>query len=167
MAMARQLWLLRHADAEPHGTREDFERRLTERGERQARVAGQALSRMGALFGAILTSPKVRARQTAELALEQMGSSQRDLLDLYPPLASGLRAREALDALAEAAHGPLLLIGHEPDLSGVAGELTGGRVDVKKGGLVVVRLSGAGAELVVALRPVELALIADAAIVDV
>jgi phosphohistidine phosphatase len=165
--MARQLWLLRHADAEPHGTREDFERRLTERGERQARIAGQALSRMGAPFGAILTSPKVRARQTAELALEQMGSAQRELLELYPPLAGGLRARETLDVLANAGSGPLLLVGHEPDLSGVAGELTGGRVDVKKGGLVVVRLGGAGAELVVVLRPVELALIADAAIVDV
>ena len=51
-------------------------------------------------------------------------------------------------------------MGHEPDLSRVAGELTGGRVDVKKGGLVVVRLEGAGGELAVLLRPRELALIA-------
>ena len=100
MAMARQLWLLRHADAEPHGTRADVERQLTERGLDQARVAGMALARMGAAFGAILVSPKARARETAELALAQMEESQRELLELHQQLADGLRAREALDLLA-------------------------------------------------------------------
>jgi phosphohistidine phosphatase len=161
MAMARQLWLLRHADAEPHGTRSDAHRRLTERGRRQANVAGVALERMGAGFGAILVSPKARARETAELALAHMSESQRELIELHQPLASRFRAKEALDALAGAgADGPLLLIGHEPDLSDIAAELTGARVDLKKGGLLVVRLGAGGAELVLALRPVELALIA-------
>jgi phosphohistidine phosphatase len=161
MAMARQLWLLRHADAEPHGSRPDDERQLTQRGEEQARTAGIALVRMGVSFGAILASPKARARETAELALAQMSESQRELLELHPLLAGGLRAREALDLLAGvSADGPLLLVGHEPDLSSVAGELAGGRVDLKKGGLLVVRLSGAGAELILVLRPAELALIA-------
>ncbi len=165
MAMARQLWLLRHADAEPHGSRPDAERQLTERGEGQARVAGVALARMGVAFGAILASPKARARETAELALAQMSESQRELLELHPLLAGGLHARGALDLLAgTSADGPLLLVGHEPDLSGVAGELAGGRVDLKKGGLVVVRLSGAGAELILVLRPAELALIAGVAL---
>jgi phosphohistidine phosphatase len=165
MAMARQLWLLRHADAEPHGSRPDAERQLTERGESQARVAGVALARMGAEFGAVLASPKARARETAELALEQMSGSQRGLLELHQLLADGLRAREALDLLAGvSSDGPLLLVGHEPDLSGIAGELVGGRVDLKKGGLLVVRLSGAGAELILVLRPAELALIAGVAV---
>jgi phosphohistidine phosphatase len=60
--------------------------------------------------------------------------------------------------------GPLLLVGHEPDLSGIVGDLTGGRVDLKKGGLAVVRLGGAGGELVLLLRPAELALIAGIAL---
>jgi phosphohistidine phosphatase len=162
MAMARQLWLLRHADAEPHGTRPDAERRLTERGIRQANVAGLALARMQVSFGAILASPKARARETAELALAQMDDSQRDLLELHPLLAGGVHAREALDVLAGVGvGGPLLLVGHEPDLSGIVGELTAGRIDLKKGGLAVVRLSGAGAELVLLLRPAELALLAE------
>lgn len=168
MAMARQLWLLRHADAEPHGSRPDAERQLTERGCDQSRVAGVALARMGVEFGAILASPKARARETAELALAQMSESQRELLELYAPLASRLRARDALDLLAGVgAGGPLLLVGHEPDLSGVAGELTGARVDLKKGGLVLVRLSGAGAELILVLRPAELALIAGVAVAGI
>lgn len=161
MAMARQLWLLRHADAEPHGTRPDAERKLTERGHRQADVAGVAIARMGVKFGAILSSPKARARETVELALAQMESSQRELLELHPLLAGGVQAREALDLLdGVGAGGPSLLVGHEPDLSGIVGELTGALVDLKKGGLVLVRLGAGGAQLVLLLRPAELALMA-------
>jgi phosphohistidine phosphatase len=168
MAMARQLWLLRHADAEPHGTRPDAQRQLTERGKHQARVAGVALSRMGVAFGAILASPKARARETAELALEQMPDSQRALLELHPLLAGDMLAREAIELLGGVAgEGPLLLVGHEPDLSGIATELAGGRLDLKKGGLAIVRLGAGGAQLVLLLRPVELALIADATIAEV
>jgi phosphohistidine phosphatase len=163
MAAARQLWLLRHADAEPHGTRADAERRLTERGLRQAEVAGLALARMGAGFAAALSSPKARARETAELALAQLPAGQAPDMKLHEPLAGGFHASQALEAIAGTGReSPLLLIGHEPDLSGIVGELTGGRVDLKKGGLAVLRLGGAGGELVLLVRPAELALIAGA-----
>ncbi|MCW3020003.1 MAG: phosphohistidine phosphatase [Solirubrobacterales bacterium] len=159
--MARQLWLLRHAEAEPHGTRADAERRLTERGEQQARADGIALQRLGASFDAVLFSPRVRARQTAELAAQAWGEEQRARLQEYPPLSHGFDAKQAHEAIrALPADGRLLLVGHEPDLSRVVGELTGARADVKKGGLAVVRLEGAGGELVVLVRPRELGLIA-------
>jgi phosphohistidine phosphatase len=163
--MARQLWLLRHAEAEPHGTREDSQRRLTERGEGQARAAGLALARMHAHFDAVLFSPKVRARSTAELAAEGWREEQRALLEVHAPLAGGFDAAQALETMAGmGADGRVLLVGHEPDLSAVVGELCGGRVELKKGGLAAVRLQGASAsasgELAVLLRPVELALIA-------
>lgn len=160
--MARQLWLLRHAEAEPHGAREDSERRLTERGERQARVAGIALARMGAELDAILYSPKVRAVQTAELLAEAWDGVERERLSEHAPLAGGFDARQALDAIA--GFGPecrVMLVGHEPDLSTVAAQLTGARLDLKKGGLAVLRLDGASAELAVLMRPRELAMIAD------
>jgi phosphohistidine phosphatase len=158
--MARQLWLLRHAEAEPHGSRNDAERRLTERGERQARAAGLALERIGVSFDAILFSPKVRARQTAELAAEAWSERQRERMREHPPLAGEFDARQALDALAElGADGCILLVGHEPDLSTLAGELSGGRIDLKKGGVAAVRLDGSSGELVVLMRPRELALI--------
>jgi phosphohistidine phosphatase len=159
--MARQLWLLRHAEAEPHGTRVDAERRLTERGEQQARAAGAALQRLGASFEEVLFSPRVRARQTAELAAQAWSEEQRARLREYAALSGGFDAEQARAALAgSSADARLLLVGHEPDLSRVAGELTGARADVKKGGLAVVRLEGAGGELVVLVRPRELALIA-------
>jgi phosphohistidine phosphatase len=164
--MARQLWLLRHGDAEPHGTRADTDRRLTSRGERQSHAAGIALACLATAFDEVLFSPKERARKTAELAAAGWSASQREALREYAPLAEGFDVHGVLDALdgipAEA--GRLLLVGHEPDFSGVVAELTGGRIDVKKGGLAMVRLDGAGSELVgelaVLLRPRELALIA-------
>jgi phosphohistidine phosphatase len=159
--MARQLWLLRHADAEPHGARADAQRCLTERGERQARAAGIALARMQASFEAVLFSPKVRARQTVELAAARWPAAQRKLLSAHPPLAGGFDADQALrDIAGLGAEGRLLLVGHEPDLSNVVGELTGARIDLKKGGLAVVRLDGPSCELVLLLRARELALIA-------
>ena len=159
--MARQLWLLRHGDAEPHGVRVDFDRRLTARGEQQARAAGIAIARLQASFDAVLFSPRVRARQTAEIAAEGIGEDACRVLSVHPPLAGGFDAAQALEAIAAAAgEQRVLMVGHEPDLSNVVADLTGGRVDLKKGGLAVVRLEGAGGELVVVMRPRELALVA-------
>jgi phosphohistidine phosphatase len=161
--MARQLWLLRHADAEPHGTRPDFERCLTPRGERQARLAGVALARMGVEFELVLTSPRERALRTAELAAEAWGEQWRGKVEVHEPLSAGFDAQLALAALAElgtdGVGGRLLVVGHEPDLSNVVAELTGARIDLKKGGLAVVRMEGSS-ELIALLRPHELALIA-------
>ncbi len=156
--MARQLWLLRHADAEPHGTREDSERRLTERGERQARLAGEAIALMGVEFEALLSSPKERALRTATVAAQAWSERQRE--QAGGPRAAGGRLRRAAGA-GGAGWSPgrrtgaarVLLVGHEPDLSTVVAELTGARIDLKKGGLAVVRVEGASGELVVLLRP--------------
>ena len=136
-------------------------RDLTARGEAQARIAGAAIGMLGAGFEAALFSPKVRARRTAELAAESWSEDQRALLSEYPPLAGHFSAAQALHVAAGlSADGRLLLVGHEPDLSQIVGDLTGARADVKKGGLAVVRLEGAGGELAVLMRPRELALIA-------
>ncbi len=164
--MARQLWLLRHADAEPHGTRPDAERRLTARGERQALLVGMALRRMNATFQEVLVSPKVRARQTAELAASNWGRHCPEPV-VHPPLAGDFDVSQARDALAGMeADGRLLLVGHEPDLSRLASDLIGGRLDLKKGGLAALRIESA-AELILLLRPRELALIAGQLDLDV
>lgn len=151
--MARQLWLLRHGDAEPHGTRPDSERRLTERGEGQARAAGEALARLSIGFTQVLTSPKVRAQDTARLAAAAWGGEP----ELYEPLAEGFDGRDALDLMAGTEpDARILAVGHEPDLSHAVSELTGARVDFKKGGLAAVSIDGASSELVVLMRPREL-----------
>ena len=159
--MARQLWLLRHAEAEPHGTRADAQRRLTARGEQQARVAGVALTRIGVTFTEVLFSPKVRARRTAELAAELWSDAERSKLATHRPLARGFDVDDALAVAASAGEdGRVLLVGHEPDFSRVVADLTGGRIDMKKAGLAVVRLDGTAGELLILMRPRELALLA-------
>jgi phosphohistidine phosphatase len=151
--MAPQLWLLRHGEAEPHDTRPDDERRLTERGEAQSRAAGRALAALELTFQQVYTSPKVRARDTARLATEALGGEPVELA----ALAQGFDARQARDLLLGA--GPderVLLVGHNPDFVQIVHDLTGARVDFKKGGVAGVRLEGAQGELVALLRPREL-----------
>jgi phosphohistidine phosphatase len=158
--MAAQLWLLRHGDAEPHGARSDFERRLTERGERQAALAGAALAALGVEFELALTSPRARALQTARIACEALGVSPVE----HEPLAGEFGRDQALELLQSAAAGDgrVLIVGHEPDFSQVVHDLTGARVDFKKGGIAAVRLDGGRGELLTLLRPRELAAIAGA-----
>ncbi len=155
--MARQLWLLRHGDAEPHGARADFDRRLTERGRDEAVAAGRALRALRVEFASVLTSPKLRAAETARLTAAAWAGTVQE----RPLLAGGLTAPDALDLLAEEdADARLLLVGHDPDLSRTVGDLTGARIDLKKGGLAVVRAHGPGGELIRLLRPSDLRLIA-------
>ena len=71
--MAQQLWFLRHGEAEPHDARPDVDRRLTDRGEEQSRAAGRALAALDITFQLVLTSPRVRALDTARLACEALG----------------------------------------------------------------------------------------------
>jgi phosphohistidine phosphatase len=125
-------------------------------------MAGLALARLGLGFEAVRYSPKVRARQTAELAAEGWEEDDRSRLAVLGALAGGFGAAQALEEMAIVGEeGRLLLVGHEPDLSSVVAQLTGGRIDLKKGGLAVLRLEGGGGELAALMRPRELALIAD------
>ncbi len=156
--MPRQLWLLRHGDAEPHGSRpSDADRPLTPRGEAQARAAGGALAALGLEFDLVLTSPRVRARDTARLACESLGAEPA----VHEPLSSGFDAREAMALVAgQAEDARVLVVGHEPDFSTVVHDLTGGTVQMKKGGIAGVRVGPGAGELLALLRPRELARLA-------
>jgi phosphohistidine phosphatase len=141
------IYLLRHGDAED-GDGDDAARRLTAKGERQARAAGRALATLGAKIDVCLASPRVRAAETARLACDPLG--------LEPEVANELRGGD-IDAPALAAgRGDVLLVGHEPDFSGEVARLTGARVKMRKGGLAIVD----GSTLVALLRPADLAALA-------
>jgi phosphohistidine phosphatase len=161
--MAVHLWLLRHGDAEPHGSRPDERRELTERGEWQSRAAGSALRALDVHLDAVLSSPRLRALDTARLACEALLDATEP--EVHEPLSAGFDGAGALRALrrwARDAH--VLMVGHEPDLSGVVRDLTGAQVDLKKGGMAMIRLSSsqaASGDLIVLVRPPELALIAE------
>ncbi len=156
--MAKQLWFLRHGDAEPHGARPDAERRLTDKGERQSRAAGAALAELGFEFDALLTSPRVRALDTAKLATKELGGPEPIV---HEPLSGGFDRNDVDELLAGFEDECwILVVGHEPDFSEVIRDLTGGRIDLKKGGVAGVRLERRTGELVALLRPAELRRIA-------
>ena len=144
--MAAQLWLLRHGEAEPHAPDDDG-RDLTARGEEQSRAAGRALAELELVFHAVYTSPKVRARRTAELACEVLGTEPI----VHEPLREGFSRRDAEELLSGDQR--ILVVGHNPDLAQVVHDMTGARIELKKGGVAGLRDS----ELLALLRPRELA----------
>jgi len=154
--MAIDVWLLRHGDAEPHGSRTDAERTLTESGRHQSRAAGRALVALGVEFSAIYASPKVRAWETALLACEALGGAPIE----HRPLAGSLARSDAKVLLRAADGGRILLVGHDPYLSQLVHDVTGARIRMAKGGLVGLRLGASPGELAVLLRAKEVALLA-------
>jgi phosphohistidine phosphatase len=122
------IWFLRHGDAEH--SEPDFDRRLTDKGRRQSRNAGLALAALGVHIDLCLSSPKVRARETAELACDALGAA----VTLDERLAGG-----RLDPLdLTAGLDDVLLVGHEPDFSTAVADLTASRVKLRKGGIACV-----------------------------
>ena len=151
--MAAQLWLLRHGEAVEHdATAHDADRPLTERGEEQARAAGRALAALELPVHVALTSPKRRAADTARLACAALGIEPVE----HEPLRSGFSADDARELLLSGDDQRILVVGHNPDLAQVVADLTGARIELKKGGVVALELGGGAGTLLVLLRPREL-----------
>lgn len=133
-----QLIILRHGKAEAKGHKKDFDRELVERGFEQARKAGKLLKATGHLPDIVLTSPLVRARQTAEAFCESAGIDGPIVQDW---IASGMHPETALSELkAFAEHRRVMIVGHEPDLGDLIGWICGGTVDLPTGSVAALEL---------------------------
>jgi phosphohistidine phosphatase len=142
------LYLIRHADAVPLGERgiaTDEERPLTDAGRSQCRTLAKALGRLGAKIDRVLTSPLVRARQTAEALRDGWGEGAPAVAEC-PVLAPGAKKRKLLDRLREQHVEALGLVGHNPDLSELVGWLVGSKkagFNLEKAGVACVEFEGA------------------------
>ncbi len=157
-----EILFLRHGIAEERETwkGDDRARPLTARGRRAMERTAVRLAGLGVAPELIVTSPLVRARQTAEIAAAGLGMDDRVVED--GRLAPGFDAGGLRDLLEDRpVTAAVMLVGHEPDFSEIIAELIGGgRVVCKKGGLArvdVAELSFAGGELVWLLPPKDLA----------
>jgi phosphohistidine phosphatase len=166
------LYLLRHGIVVEPGTpgfENDADRPLIPKGERRLRSAAAAMEKMELSFDLILSSPFIRARQTAEIVAGDLKLKKR--LQFTDMLACGGSLKNLVGLLAglESAPEDVLLVGHEPNLSRlisllVSGDADAAAVEMKKGGLCkleIVELDyGQCARLAWLLTPAQMELMA-------
>ncbi|MGD0744257.1 MAG: phosphohistidine phosphatase SixA [Verrucomicrobiota bacterium] len=137
-----KIHVLRHGVAVEPGTpgyENDAGRPLIQKGKRQLRQTAAAMKRMGLHFDLILSSPYLRAKQTAEIVAGSLKLKKQ--LAFSNALAPDGSPKILIRQLNESRPAPenILLVGHEPYLSRVVSLLTTGGMDLmmdfKKGGL--------------------------------
>ena len=119
--------LIRHAEAGDDATTDEA-RSLTARGREDARRLGHALARRGVEFSLMVSSPLVRAVQTAEIVAAEIGYRERlAVTDLLIPDGAATRVVAWLKAAARDLEGSasIALVAHEPILSALAALLIG------------------------------------------
>jgi len=131
------LLIMRHAEAEAVTTSgDDADRALTSRGRKRTRAAAQTMKRLSVIPQRVLTSPYLRARETAGIVAEELGVPLEDAerLSCGATLGDWAAVVEAHEAVR-----CILLVGHEPDCSqGIGTLIGGGRIAMKKGALACV-----------------------------
>jgi phosphohistidine phosphatase len=130
-----QLYLLRHAEAEPNAA-SDEARTLTAKGAKQAESIGKFCLEHGFVPQMILSSPLTRAEETARLVARELNLPK--LVRIEEFLRAGMTAERAFSGLRDcfvdlmkqekySEKASIMLVGHEPDFSDLAGALIGGR----------------------------------------
>jgi phosphohistidine phosphatase len=136
------LYLLRHGLAVEAGTSDyskDSERPLTAKGERKLWKIAEAMEDMELSFDWVLSSPYVRARQTAQIVAEAL--SLRKKLEITETLTPAGSTKKLIESINQKQPLPkdILLVGHEPYLSELISLLVSGNnelaISMKKGGL--------------------------------
>lgn len=144
-----ELYLMRHGiAAERQPQQDDAARPLTEQGRQKTLAIAQRLAGLSLHFDAILTSPLIRARQTADI-LRAAGLS--DTLAIEPLLSPGGLLETWLEQVGQQRGDRLMLVGHAPDLSHWAERLlwnaTKETIVLKKAGIIGLSLPETGSFL--------------------
>lgn len=116
----KELILIRHAYAEwAHSSQTDFERPLSERGQAEAHSAGMRLAETGMMPDLILSSPAVRALETARIIAHQVGYEESKI-SLQPNIYEG-HAEDWIQIIRRIhdEHDTVVLIGHNPTITDV------------------------------------------------
>jgi phosphohistidine phosphatase len=137
-----ELYLIRHGLAAERGDEypDDSKRPLTSQGISRVRKEARGLDELGVVFDQILTSPLVRARQTADVLAEAMkAKAPVATSDALAP--AGTPAGVIQDLLKHAKKSSrIALVGHEPNMGELAARLVGARTpfDFKKGAVCLL-----------------------------
>jgi phosphohistidine phosphatase len=122
-----KLYVMRHGAAEDHAASGmDGDRALTSSGRERVRAVAKALADAGEVPLAIVTSPLVRAVQTAEIVALVTKLGDRDgTVSVRREVAPGGTSAHLVRTLAGDGAKRVMVVGHEPDLSGLVSELLG------------------------------------------
>jgi phosphohistidine phosphatase len=138
-----ELYLIRHAKAEDRGDAwpDDSKRPLTEDGIERMRKAARGLVRLGVTLDVVLTSPFVRARQTAEIVASAF-ENRPPIVNLDSLTPNGSFQIFLSDLDRQSKRGSMAIVGHEPDLGEMAARLGGLRqaLPMKKGAVCRIDL---------------------------
>ena len=133
-----RLYFLRHGAADwPNWKRPDDERPLTDAGRKEMHEVGKFLASLKVKIDVILTSPLPRAAQTADIAAEHLKVRAREEKLLTP----GFQIEDLTRLLRKYPEHVLILVGHEPDFTGVITALTGANLKLSKAGVALVDLN--------------------------
>ncbi|MBR34982.1 MAG: phosphohistidine phosphatase SixA, partial [Nitrospinae bacterium] len=116
-----EIYLVRHGAA--HTKEDDPERHLNKDGLEQCHLSGRALRRLDTMFDLVISSPKVRARQTAEIIADEVGYPKDEIkvTETLEPMASPKDTTSYLNNFTEKKN--IMLAGHLPLLGNLASEL--------------------------------------------
>ena len=160
-----EIYLMQHGESYPKD--KDSERSLTPQGEDQIHLSGKALKKMGVYFDLIISSPKKRAQQTANIIAAELGYSQ-DEIKVTETLEPTVPAKDALSYLKTfSLKNRIFLAGHLPSLGEIASALMSDKSGIsfhfEMGGVVridVYVLQAGSGDLRWILTPDQLALLA-------
>lgn len=148
------LYFIRHAIAEPLGQRNEFsdeKRTLTKKGRDRMRDVARGLRKLGVEFDLILTSPLVRAFETAEILAEFLGIDKKEI-GTRSALAPDGSAELVIAEIKASAAASIAMVGHQPHLGSLASRIIQGdnstAIQLKKGGVCCINV----VETVPALR---------------
>jgi phosphohistidine phosphatase len=136
------LYLIRHADALPLGERgvtEDEQRPLSEKGDAQTPLVAATLQRQGIQLNLVVTSPLVRARQTAEGVVRHLSPPPE--IETCEDLAPGGKPKKLARFLRDHSEERIGLVGHQPDLNILAAWLIGSKkaqIEIAKAGVACI-----------------------------
>ncbi|MDP9311263.1 MAG: phosphohistidine phosphatase SixA [Chloroflexota bacterium] len=137
-----KLFFLRHGIAEDAtGGQRDADRALTPAGRAQLAQIAHALQRLGVKPQVVLTSPLVRAVQSAEIVAPVVGAPVEAVDELKP----GCTLEHLQRLLRRYGQQPIMLVGHEPDFSALAAHLINAEertLKLKKAGLIRLEVDG-------------------------
>jgi phosphohistidine phosphatase len=143
MAGPFELYLIRHGVAEDRGDAwpDDNKRPLTENGIARMRKSARGLADLGVEIDIVLSSPLVRARQTAEIVVAALNPKPA-LLNVDSLAPDGSFAAIVADLEKHGRKPRLALVGHEPSIGELAARLIGSRhaLEFKKGGICRIDL---------------------------